>query len=148
MKQLTQDSDFNESQILSACAQRFDGWKFIEDTGFEPDEVLNYFFETGVWDAQRDELLAVFFILARAFRWNLEYEPLEGRYWRAYRVLFFALCTKPVPKKYRHPTLYDEWDTKFAPRVAHFRRRVDEINRQLQYDDSKSLAHRLLDQKH
>ena len=35
---------------------------------FSPDKVLSHFFETGLWDATREELLAKFFLLARAFR--------------------------------------------------------------------------------
>ncbi|MBC7929963.1 MAG: hypothetical protein H7Z38_05280 [Rubrivivax sp.] len=130
MKRLTRNYDFDESQIISACAQRFDGWRFIEDTGFNPDVALSYFFETGLWDATREELLATFFVLARAFRWSLEYEPNHGRYWRAYRTLFLSLCGESVTEKYKHSALHDEWIITFAPRLADHLRRVAEIHYQ------------------
>jgi len=134
---------FSESEVIGACALRMDGYKFIEETGFDIDEALEHFFRTGSWNATTNEQMAVFFIIQRAFRQPLEYEPENGRYYRAFRELFLMLCGEDVPKKYRH-AIYDEWQEKYAPHVAEYLRRVERIHKTTRYDDRASITNRLL----
>lgn len=135
---------FDESEIISACALRFDGYKYLEETGFDVDEALAYFFLTGGWNIRPIEQLAVFFILQRAFRQNLEYEPENGRYWRAFRQLFLEVCEFNVSEHYRHPTCYRRWEEKFEPYLSESVKLIGKIHKNMLYDDSASLSNRLL----
>jgi hypothetical protein len=135
--------EFCESEVIGACALRMDGYKFIEEMGFDVDEALDYFFRTGNWNATVDEQMAIFFIIQRAFRQPLEYEPKNGRYCRAYRELFLRLCGEDVPKKYRH-AIYKEWQERYAPHVAEYVRRVGRIHKTTRYNDGMSVTDHLL----
>jgi 8-oxo-dGTP pyrophosphatase MutT (NUDIX family) len=134
--------EFYESEVIGACALRMDGYKYIEETGLDVDEALDYFFRTGNWNISLIEQMAVFFIIQRAFRQPLEYEPKNGRYWRAFRELFLKLCDQDVPEKYRH-AIYEEWEQKYAPHLAEYVRRVERIHKTIRYDDCASVTNRL-----
>lgn len=137
------EMEFSESNVIGACALRMDGYKFIEETGFDVDEALDYFFRTGSWNISQIEQMAIFFIIQRAFRQPLEYEPENGRYWRAFRELFLKICGEDIPEKYRH-AIYEEWQEKYAPHLAKYVKRVERIHKTIRYDDRASATDRLL----
>lgn len=139
---------FIESEVVGASALRFDGWKYLEAHPFDVDEALGYFFRTGSWDIMPLQQMTVFFVIARAMRWNLEYEPKNGRYWRAFRTLFLTLAGLDVPEQYRHAEGYARWKGKREPHFTEFLKRVEAVHRATRYDDNASLADRLLSEDH
>lgn len=131
---------FCEHEVIGACALRFDGYKYRDETGIDVDSILDKFFETGDWDASEIELLATFALLQRAFRGGLEYEPEEGRYNRAFVELFLKTCRFEVPEPYRHAGGYEEWQKNFAPSLERLVKRVKEIHEVRHYDDSLTVG--------
>jgi hypothetical protein len=78
-----------EDEILICCALRFDGYKYREMAGFDEEPPLREFFRTGRWSLTPLEQMTTFFMLQRGlYKWGLEYEPRNGRYWKAFRSLF------------------------------------------------------------
>src|ERR1043165_2022976 len=108
---------FEEFEVIGACARRFDGYRYVSETGFDPAEALARYFERGSWDNTQDELMATLFMLHRVFHWSLEYETESGRCWRALRVLFLSLCDREVPEEYRPPEACAEWLKDYAPHL-------------------------------
>jgi hypothetical protein len=112
---------FEEDDILIACAFRFDGYKYREMAGFDEEAPLQKFFKTGRWDLSPLEQMTVFFMLQRGlYKWGLEYEPRDGRYWKAFRTLFLLSHGHRVPRAFRPPDqdLYARWKYRFVPRIA------------------------------
>ncbi|MBE9112608.1 hypothetical protein IQ273_24765 [Nodosilinea sp. LEGE 07298] len=108
----------NEEAILTCCALRFDGFKYAEEHGFKPDELVQQYLQTGQWHGTELELLAAFFHLQRAlFKWSLVYETWESPYWRAFRELFLQLYAAEIPAQYQMTEYFDEWIRDFQPRL-------------------------------
>lgn len=128
---------FEEMEVIGACARRFDGYRYVAETGFNPAEALARYFEGGSWDNTQDELMAMLFMLCRAFHWVLEYETESGRCWRALRVLFLILCDREVPEKYRHPEAYAEWQKGYAPHLSALVGEIRLIHEGTAYEDSE-----------
>lgn len=118
-------NEYEPNDILIACALRFDGYKYVQDTGLQPKLVAEEFFRTGRWDLSDADKLANFFLLQRALgKWDLVYEPPNGRWWRAFRTLFFEVVNLPIPERYRMPRYYDEWQEHYQPHIAECIERV------------------------
>ena len=111
----------DEDEILIACALRFDGYKYRETAGFDEEPPLREFFRTGRWSLTPLEQMTTFFMLQRGlYKWGLEYEPRNGRYWKAFRSLFLLSHGHRVPRAFRpsDPDLYARWKYRFVPRLA------------------------------
>lgn len=110
--------ELQEEEILTACALRFDGYAYVEATGFDYDRAIDNYFRSGVWDLEPLEQLATFFMLQRGLcKWNLVYEPQDGKYWRAFRELFLKAYRHEIPERYRQQPYYDEWAVKSKAEV-------------------------------
>ncbi len=110
-----------EDDILITCALRFDGYKYREMAGFDEEKPLQQFFETGRWHLSPLEQMTTFFILQRGlYKWGLEHEPRDGRYWKAFRTLFLLSYGHRIPHAFRptDPDLYARWKYRFVPRLA------------------------------
>lgn len=139
---------FVESEVIAALALRMDGYKYLEAHPFDVDKALGNFFRTGSWDITPTQQMAVFFIIQRAFRQPLEYEPKKGRYYRAYRTLFLSLCREDVPVEYRHTDGYRGWKGRHERHLPEYVRGVGGIHKATKYDDGASLTDRLLSKVH
>lgn len=125
-------TSYGESTFIGACALRFDGYRYGEETGFgmgRANAALEHFYETGEWDAGEMERLTTFFLMQRRFRWQncglgWEEEDTNSDEWRAYRTLFLELCERPIPDHYK-TTYYAEWEERFAPHLAEFKKQVE-----------------------
>jgi hypothetical protein len=105
--------------VLTACALRFDGHAYSTATGFDRNAAIEVYFETGAWPEALADRLALFYLLQRALcKWELFGEPHDGRYWRAFRTLFFEVCEADVPEAYRVAHYADHWDSHYAPRLS------------------------------
>lgn len=114
-----------EDVILIPAALRFDGWKYLRDHQTEGDtsryfeEPIQEFFRSGEWPEDSLEQLAAFFGLQRGlYKWGLEYEPRDGRYWQAFRSLFLLTAEYDVTERYRHAEYWPQWEREVLPRLS------------------------------
>lgn len=128
----------DEDEILITCALRFDGWKYKELTDFDQVKALDDFFATGEWNISPLEHLTTFFLLQRGlFKWDLEYEPRNGKFWRAFRSLFFLVYDYEVPEafKFTGTDSYDRWEYKYKPRLQQCVDFIRSLHENTQYED-------------
>ena len=128
---------FDPDDILIACALRFDGYKYIKDTGFGVDTAIDEYMETETWDRPDDEKLCMFFILQRSLcKWSLVYEPQHGRYWRLFREMFFDVVQLDIPQDYSNSEWLSTWNERYAAQrdkaIACVRRK----HQRTKYDDN------------
>ena len=115
----SEGTHLDEETILICCALRFDGYKYAEEHGFNPEGPVHQYLQTGKWNGAELELLAVFFHLQRAlFKWSLVYETSESPYWRAFRELFLQLYAAEIPEPYQMLKYHDKWIKDFQPQLA------------------------------
>lgn len=129
--------EFTERGILTRCALRFDGWKYAEQTGFDHRAAFDAFFATGKWSLTDQEKLACFFLLQRGLcKWDLVYEPLHGKFWRAYRTLFFEVCEMEPQEPFRDVRYVEEWDRDYKPALEKCIEIVRRVHESTEYDDN------------
>ncbi len=56
---------FDEHDILTHCALRFDGYAYLEQSGFDHQQALEDFFQTGEWNLSPLEAMTTLFTLQR-----------------------------------------------------------------------------------
>lgn len=135
------DRQLSEQDILICCALRFDGYRYREETpSFSPDEVVTNFLNTGEWQASDLELLASFFFLQRSLcKWALVYEPLDGKYWQAFRLLFLRVNHLEIPENYQHQEYCQQWDREFLPQKDECVKRVRSVYERHQFTRNTTL---------
>lgn len=131
-----------EDEILSAWALRMDGYEYKEQAGFDAEAAVERFFSNGRWDHLAPvEKQATFFLLQRSlFKWALADAPRHGRYWRAFRSLFFEVVALEVPEALRKAELYEEWERRFLPRRQEHMALVRRIHETTAYEDDAPSA--------
>lgn len=133
--------DRSENDVLIVCALRFAGYAYIEDAHFDHQRALEAFWRTGRWPELLEEQMTVFFALQRfLFKWGGEYEPRNGKCWRAFRSLFLQVSECKVPERYQHPGYTAEWKRKYEPELAQWVALVQQIHETITYDDSAKPA--------
>ena len=129
--------EFQEEEILTACALRFDGYKYCDEMGFDYNKALDDYFENGTWGIKPIEQLATFFMLQRGLcKWNLEYEPQDGKYWMAFRSLFLQVCLMEIPEDYQHQQYCERWRDEFVPHFTETLEVVKGIHKATSYKHS------------
>jgi len=124
-------------EVLTLCALRFDGYRYLEDTGFDAEAAIDAYMETEMWDRCDEEKLCVFFILQRCLcKWSLVYEPPNGRYWRVFRQMFFEVVELEVPEKYAEPNWMADWVEHYEWRRAKAISSVRRSHSAYKYDDN------------
>ncbi len=99
---LSADDADRERDILTCCALRFDGYKYIEVSGFDANDAVEVALRGGPLPANPLERFAVFFLLQRyLFKWGGERQPADGRHWRLFRELFLSVADQRVPVEFR-----------------------------------------------
>ncbi|MEW6156092.1 MAG: hypothetical protein AB1813_01590 [Verrucomicrobiota bacterium] len=119
---LAENTEQRENDIFTCCGLRFDGYRYIEMSGFDAEGNLEQAFKTQ--SSPKDELqrLTLFFVLQRIlFKWGGEREPRDGRYWRLFRELFLQVAPLHVPVEFRPQD--DSWRLR---RRYVYRPRLDE----------------------
>lgn len=108
-----------ESTILTACALRFDGAKYVDARKFNYAAALRTIEQTGdLAPFEKLQHLALFYMLQRFLhKWGGE--TLSGRspQWNIYRQLFFLCCRSKIPQAYQLEPYYSEWMQDYAPRI-------------------------------
>lgn len=126
--------EFQEEEILTACALRFDGYKYCDEAGFDYNKALDDYFASERWDIAPLEQLATFFMLQKGLcKWNLVYEPQDGKYWKAFRELFLLTCKHEVPKVYQQQPYCRTWRERFAQHLPALVEHIKNIHRNTQY---------------
>ena len=132
----THEKPLDADNIMTACALRFDGYKYIEETGFDAKAGIDAYMETERWDRPAEEKLAIFFVLQRSLcKWSLVYEPRHGRYWRLFREMFFDVVELDIPQDYHNAEWLSRWDERYSSQrnkaIACVRRK----HQRTKYDD-------------
>ena len=116
---MTTKPEFTEHDILTACALRFDGYKYAEENG----AVLSYYCqrldEIGIDGLTDLERMAAFFAHQRYLcKWGGEALAKEGPTWKSFRELFLRVVECEVPKPYRFAdNYYSRWREGYLPRI-------------------------------
>lgn len=140
------EPDYRESMIISTCALRFDGYRYIDQenigTRRELDDstsVLDLeaeterFFSTPDYDAPPDYLRMMLFLVQRNFmregwlRW-------ESQLARMTRQLFIRTCRDAVPAHLRDEDWATKWERDYARYVNDHVRFVERRDRATVYD--------------
>ena len=127
-----------EDDILICCALRFDGYRYLEISGFAAEPVLEQSIATGTFPDNELQRLTLFFLLQRLlFKWGGEREPRDGRHWRLFRELFLAVarCRVPVEFRPQDDTQRLRWRHQFRPRLDETVAFIARIHRATGYRD-------------
>lgn len=125
-----------EDGILRRCALRFDGRRYLRDTGFDPRLALEVYFQTGEFPEDELERWGLYTALhRRLLAWGREGAPRDGREWFAFRALFLELCPHPVPPAYRLTPYADEWERDWRPRLPELLATVKHVHEHTYYRD-------------
>ncbi|MCL6431438.1 MAG: hypothetical protein K6V36_11370 [Anaerolineae bacterium] len=129
----------DEHEILRLCALRFDGWKYMRDTGFDWHEALQRYFTAGTYPSKREEQLCLFFMLQRApYKWwDWGSVPLHRPHWRLFRSLFLLVHDYDVPQEYRQDDWSEAWERRIRPRLRECVDLARRIHDATQYDDGR-----------
>lgn len=129
--------EYEEHDVLSACALRFDGYKYVKQKlGDDASLIHNYLDRS---ELPEDPLvqMAVFFHLQRyLMKWGGEHEPLHGQKWRFFRTLFLAVVNQPVPLEFQHAEIYSSWLHNYEPCREQVIETVRCVHDSTEYDDS------------
>lgn len=81
--------------------------------------------------------MALFFFLQRfLMKWGGEYEPPNGRYWRAFRNLFLITNQYEIPERYRNGEYYLTWEREYLPKREEQVAYIASIHKSTSYDDN------------
>ena len=123
--------------IVTSCALRFDGHKYVEETGFDVEAGIDAYMETETWDRPDEEKLAIFYILQRCLcKWSLVYEPQHGRYWRLFREMFFDVVELEIPQAYNNNEWLSQWNERYASQRDKAIDCVRRHHQRTKYDDN------------
>lgn len=104
--------------ILTYCALRFDGFKYLEETGLDTKLAIDELLEETPCDWDDLKKLGVFFSLQRALcKWALVYEPYNGKYWRILHEMFFDVISIEIVEEYQLENWYLEWQEQYGGRL-------------------------------
>ena len=123
--------------ILIDCALRFDGYLYLEETGFDTNQAIQDLASDvkNTWNEL--ETLAVFFILQRSLcKWSLVYEPSNGKYWRLFCEMFFEVVHIPIPSGYEDRERHAKWESLYSPRLDEVIKCVQKHYDSTQWDDN------------
>lgn len=104
-----------EPEILTAWALRFDGYRYMKETGFErPDDYVIRMGTPG-WNFAPLEELAIFFVHQRlVMKWSAS-RPDGRSEWQFLRQIFLHVYDQEIPEKWRVEPYYEDWERHHAP---------------------------------
>jgi hypothetical protein len=133
----SQPPGLEESEILSGWALRFDGWKFVGETGWSDEdrmEAERRMVESLEFPESQEMQLCLFFFRQRfLFKWGGDRLSPQGYEWRAFRELFLRTYRFDVAKKWRMDEYYGKWRKNFYPKRDEHVRLIETLHRQTQY---------------
>jgi hypothetical protein len=113
--------DEREAKIVTACALRFDGYRYADEhelAGEDRDytRFLRSFLAEPNFDLPRGHLHCALFLLQRAYLkegW-LKWDSREAR---VIRELFLALCREDIAEEYKNQEWWEEWERRHMPEL-------------------------------
>lgn len=106
---------FTETEILTAWALRFDGYRYMSETGFAPPSDYVARFGTPAWAFEPLEELAIFFVHQRQVaKWGAS-RPNGSSDWQFLREIFLQVVDHEIPERWRVASYYDKWANVHAP---------------------------------
>lgn len=113
---------FIEDEVLTACALRFDGYKFVETNTHPGLEKYLHTPSTSFELHPNDHFnLARFFFLQRyLYKWGGEYARLEDREHLLFRFLFLHVYRLEIPPEYRMDSHFKTWEERYKPRQEYY----------------------------
>jgi len=107
---------------LNHAALRFDGYQYIQDTGFDHRRAVKTYDRDDVLPESQLDRLCLFFILQRyLMKWGGERLGLDSVEWKLFLLLFLELCEAEIPEKYRFRDYYQEWEKNYAQNTAEYK---------------------------
>lgn len=107
---------FSEMEIMTDYALRFDGYGYVDATGFDyikdeqGREYEDAFAATGEFPEDPEQRMCILFMLQRFLgKWGGERSPHDAKYWRMFRHLFLQTAHLDVRPEYRHEGYYRSW---------------------------------------
>ena len=124
-------------KILTDCALRFDGFKYLEETDLDTNLAIDELLEEIPCDWDDLKKLGVFFSLQRALcKWALVYEPYNGRYWRIFHEMFFDIISIEIIEEYQLENRYLEWQEQYGGRLEAVIECVRNNHKSVPWDDA------------
>lgn len=136
-KRLRFEIDYQERNVLTACALRFDGYDYIDTAQRGDSRLVKEQLDRHLIPEDLSLRLATFFHLQRyLMKWGGEMLPLHGPEWRHFRELFLSVVNEPVPPQYQYAEYYEDWLTNYEPFRAQCIEVVRAIHESTSYDDN------------
>jgi hypothetical protein len=124
-------------KILTDCALRFDGFKYLEETDLDTNLAIDELLEEIPCDWDDLKKLGVFFSLQRALcKWALVYEPYNGKYWRIFHEMFFDIISIEIVEEYQLENRYLEWQEQYGSRLEAVIQCVRNNHKSTPWDDA------------
>jgi len=116
-----------EAEVLSACALRFDGYKYCSDINMDTSrfgpgslaEAFRDFMLKPDYSATQDYLCMIMFFIQRTMLregWIREGDHELG----VARSIFLKTCSKAISEKYLLDTYHDEWLHRYQPNLPYW----------------------------
>lgn len=123
-----------EEEMITACALRFDGYRYLEQTSFDATAALGAAWVSDKYPANTLELMAMFFVLQRmVFKYGQGVRS-DGPEWRLLRELFLRVAREPVPPEYElEGPCQTAWRREYVPRLQETVAFMSAIHRRMRY---------------
>ncbi|MCP4713551.1 MAG: hypothetical protein GY868_00420 [Deltaproteobacteria bacterium] len=109
----------DEDTILSAFAQRFAGYTYMEESKYDPRDGLNLFINQNSFSIIPEEHLALFFWLQRGiYTWNLAGNVRNDKHWKTFRTLFLLTGAYDISPPYRDNDNWPAWQREYGDIVS------------------------------
>lgn len=126
-----------ENRILTCAALRFDGYRYIDETGFDAGAAVERYLSVGELPASPlDQICILFVMQRRLMKWSGSALAKTAPEWRAYRELFLQTCRYCIPPEYRYAECSQRWLSEFLPKLNECMALVQVIHTAAQYQDS------------
>lgn len=116
------EREFDEDEILTVCALRFDGYAYQSFRNRDPranwefPDLVDRIEKTREFPEDDMESLAAFFALQRYLgKWGGEYLTPHSNEHVVFRLLFLHLYRLDIPEEFRHREYYGTWENEFKP---------------------------------
>ena len=133
------NDDQREAKIVTACALRFDGYKYADENGLAGDDrdytrFLRAFLADPDLGLPRGHLHCALFLLQRAYLKEavLRWDSHEAR---VISELFLALCREDIPDEYRNEEYCVEWERRHRLKLAKLLEFVRRRHERTEYRD-------------
>jgi hypothetical protein len=125
-----------ESRILTCAALRFDGYGYMDRSGFTCQPALEHYLQTDELPASPlDQLCLCFQLQRRLMKWDSA-QPKSSRAWQAFRQLFLVTNTYSVPPEYQDPEYWNRWRSEFLPKLDECIALVQVIHQNTAYESA------------